>query len=71
MKNRVSVILLLLAVIAAVGVYRGWFIVNKPKIEQDEQMVKEELQGLGQKVKTKSGELTGTSYEAGSSKKSD
>lgn len=61
MKNLVFAILLLLAVIAGVGAYRGWFTVNKAKIQQDEQIVKEELQDIEQQVKKKSGELTGKS----------
>ncbi|MBI3860417.1 MAG: hypothetical protein HY290_00825 [Planctomycetia bacterium] len=58
MKNLVFALLLLAAVIAGVGAYRGWFTMNKPKIEQDEQTAKEELHDLGQQVKTKSGELS-------------
>ena len=61
MKNFIVASLLVLAVVAGVGAYRGWFTVDKPKIEQDEQTAKQELQELGRKVKTKSGELTGKS----------
>lgn len=62
MKNLVFAILFLLAVIAGVGAYRGWFTVNKTKIQQDEQAVKDELQDLEQEVKTKADDLTGKSH---------
>jgi len=71
MKNFVFASLLLLAVIAGVGAYRGWFTVDKPKIEQDEQTAKQELQDLEQKVKTKAGDLTGKSNGASSRTRND
>jgi hypothetical protein len=53
MKNLVFVLLLLVAGISAFGIYRGWFTVNRQKIEQDENAAKSEMHDLGQKVKTK------------------
>ena len=63
MKNLVFALLFLLAIIAGVGAYRGWFTVNKTRIEQDEQAIKVEVQDLEQQVKTKSGELTGKRHD--------
>ncbi len=73
MKKLLAVIVLLLAGVA-VGFYRGWFnfstngtdekpgatvTVDKDKIHADEKKAKEKLQGLGQDVKDKTGDLTG------------
>ena len=53
MKKLIISILLLLAVIAGVGLYRGWFTVNQTRIHQDEDTVKEKVHDLEQKVKDK------------------
>lgn len=53
MKNLVFALLLLVAVIAGVGVYRGWFTVNKAQIEQDEVTAKQEMHDLEQNVQEK------------------
>lgn len=53
MKNLVFALLLIVAVIAGVGVYRGWFTVNKAKIQQDEAAAKKEMYDLEQQVKDK------------------
>ena len=73
MKTLLVVVVLLLAGIAALGFYRGWFhlstnstdqkpsatiTVDKDKIHGDEEMAKETVQGLGQEVKEKTGDLT-------------
>jgi hypothetical protein len=57
MKKFVFSILLLAAVVAGVGLYRGWFTVNETKIRQDEAAAKAEVRGLTQQVKTKAGHL--------------
>jgi hypothetical protein len=53
MKKLVLVLLLLAAGIAGFGFYRGWFNVNRQKIEQDEATAKKEMHALEQKVKDK------------------
>ena len=73
MKALLVVVVLLLAGIAGVGFYRGWFALStnstdqkpsatitmdKDKIHVDEEKAKQEMQGLGQKVKAKTGDLT-------------
>lgn len=57
MKNLVFVLLLLVACISGVGLYRGWFTVNRQKIEQDEAVAKTEMHDLEQKVKDKTSDL--------------
>jgi hypothetical protein len=72
------VIILLLACIAAVGFYRGWFhvstgrkdnqpsatvTVDKDKIHKDEQKVKDEVSGFGQEAKEKIGGRPGKAKE--------
>ncbi len=58
--KRLLILLLLLAVfIAGFGLYRGWFTVNQPMIEQDEQAAQEELHNLEQKLKDKTSDLRG------------
>jgi hypothetical protein len=67
----VVVVVLLLAGIAGLGFYRGWFslstentdhkpsatiTVDKDKIQEDEQRAKEKVQGFGQEAKEKTGE---------------
>jgi hypothetical protein len=42
-----------LAGIAGFGLYRGWFTVNRQKIEQDEATAKTEMHDLEQKVQDK------------------
>jgi hypothetical protein len=51
------VLLLFVACIAGIGLYRGWFTVNRQKIEQDENTAKKEVHDLGQKVKEKASDL--------------
>ena len=73
MRTLVFVVVVLLAGIASVGFYRGWFglstnntdqkpsatiTVDKDKIHADEEMAKEKVEGLGQKAKEKTGDLT-------------
>jgi hypothetical protein len=53
MKNIVLALLLLVAGISGVGLYRGWFSVNQQKIEQDEGDVKTEMHDLGEKAREK------------------
>jgi hypothetical protein len=53
MKNFIVAFLLLAAVVVGVGAYRGWFTVNKARIQQDEDTAKTELHDLGQQVKEK------------------
>ena len=57
MKNLVFAFLLLAAVIVGFGAYRGWFTVNKARIEQDEVVAKTEVNDLGQQVKDKTSDL--------------
>ena len=74
MKNLFVVAVLLLVGIACVGLYRGWFhlstnstdqepsatiTVDKGKFHADEEKAKEKLQGFEQKVKDKTGDMTG------------
>ena len=74
MKALVLMVVLLLVGIGGLGFYRGWFsfsttntdqkpsatfTLDKDKIHADEEKAREEVQGLGQKVKDKTGELTG------------
>ena len=73
MKTLLVVAVLLLVGIAGLGFYRGWFhlstnstdqrpsatiTVDKDKIHADEEEAKETVQGLGQEVKEKTGDLT-------------
>ena len=73
MKTLLVVVVLLLVGIAVLGFYRGWFrlstddtdnkvnttiTVDKDKIHADEETAKEKVQGLGQKVKERTGDLT-------------
>ena len=57
MKRLVFVVLLIAAGISGFGLYRGWFSVNRQKIEQDEATAKTELHDLGQKAKDKTSDL--------------
>jgi hypothetical protein len=71
MKKLGVVFVLLMAGIAGLGFYRGWFslstdnrdhmpsatiTVDKDKIRDDEQRAKEKVQGFGQEAKEKTGE---------------
>lgn len=73
MKTLLVVVVLLLAGIAGLGFYQGWFrlstdgtdqkpsatiTVDKGKIHADKEKAKEKVQGLGQEVKEKTGDLT-------------
>ena len=66
MRTLVFVVIVLLAGIAGLGIYRGWFgistnstdqkpsatiTVDKDKIHADEELAKEKVEGLGQKAK--------------------
>ena len=53
MKNFARGALLVVAIIVGVGVYRGWFSVNKDQIERDERAAKAEMENLEQQVKDK------------------
>ncbi len=70
MKTLVFVFVLLLAGIAGLGLYRGWFrlstdntgqtpsatiTVDKDRIQEDEQRAKEKVQAFGQEAKEKIG----------------
>jgi sensor domain CHASE-containing protein len=57
MKKLVVSLLLLVAVVAGVGLYRGWFTVNQTRIRQDEDTARQEVHDLTQSVKTKAGNL--------------
>jgi hypothetical protein len=71
MKTLVFVVVLLLAGVAGLGLYRGWFrlstnntdhqpsatvTVDKDKIHEDEQKAKDKVQGFGQEAKEKTGD---------------
>ena len=71
MKKLMFVVVLLLAGIAGLGFYRGWFslstenadhkpsatiTVDKDKIQEDEQKAKEKVQGFGHAAKETTGE---------------
>jgi len=73
MKNLLVVAVLLLVGIAVLGFYRGWIrvstdntdqkpsatiTVDKDKIHADEEKAKEKVQGFGQEMKDKTGDLT-------------
>jgi preprotein translocase subunit SecF len=73
MRTLLVAVVLLLVGIAGVGFYQGWFhlstnstdqkssttiTVDKDKIHADEEKAKEKVQGLGQEVKEKTGDLT-------------
>ena len=73
MKNLLVVAVLLLVGIAVLGFYRGWIrvstdntdqkpsatiTVDKDKIHADEEKAKEKVQGFGQEMKDKPGDLT-------------
>lgn len=73
MKALVIVVLVLLVGIASLGFYRGWFeistnrtdekpsttfTVDREKILSDEQLAKDKVQGLGQRAKEKTSNLT-------------
>lgn len=63
MKNWILKLLLLCAVIIGIGIYRGWFTVNETKLLQDENAAKAEMHELGQQVKSKTSDLTGSVKE--------
>ena len=73
MRALLVVVVLLFVGIAGLGFYRGWFhlstnstdqkpsatiTVDKDKIHADEEKAKDTVQGLGQEVKEKTGDLT-------------
>lgn len=73
MKSLLVVIVLLVAGIAGLGFYRGWFslstenvdhkpsatiTVDKDKIQEDEQIAKEKMHNIGQDAKEKTGDRT-------------
>ena len=51
MKKLAVVILVLFAIIACVGLYRGWFTVNQARIQQDEEAAKAKVQDIEKKIK--------------------
>ena len=74
MKTLVFLVVLLAVGVAGLGFYRGWFrlstdntnpqssttfTVDKNKIHEDEQKVKDEVQGLKQEATEKTGDQTG------------
>ena len=74
MKKLVVVVVLLLATVAGLGFYRGWFslstentdhkpsatiTVDKDKIREDEQKSKDKVQGFEQSAKKKIGDRAG------------
>jgi hypothetical protein len=78
MKALVFVVVLLAVGVAGLGFYRGWFrlstdntnpqssttfTVDKNKIHEDEQKVKDEVQGLKQEAKEKMGDRTDKAKE--------
>ncbi|MFO7901766.1 MAG: hypothetical protein ACQESR_23455 [Planctomycetota bacterium] len=73
MKALVIVVVLLLAGIAGLGFYQGWFrlssdgsdeqpsatfTVDKDKFQADEEMATEKIQGLGQEAKEETDDVT-------------
>lgn len=81
MRNLLIVVVLVLACIAGVGFYRGWFnlsssngdqtpsatlTMDKDKIHADEQTAKGKMQGFGQSAKEKINDLTGKPKDSAS-----
>jgi len=60
MKNFIFALLLIAVVVVGFGLYRGWFTVNKAKIQQDEAAAKTEVHDLGQQVKEKTSDRKGS-----------
>ena len=58
MKKRFVFVLLVVAGIVGFGFYRGWFTVDQGKIQQDEQLVKEEVRELLKGAEAKPSEGT-------------
>ena len=80
MRTLVVVFVLLLVVIAGLGFYRGWFrvstdntdhkpsatiTVDKDKIQEDEQRVREKVHSFGQGAKENTGQRTEQDEEQG------
>lgn len=78
MKTMVVVFVLLLAGIAGLGFYRGWFrlstdstdqkpsatiMVDQEQFRDDEQLAREKVQNFGQEAKEKTGEWAGKDQE--------
>jgi len=63
MKRLAICILLCGAVIAGVGFYRGWFLVDQTRLQQDEKAAKREIHDLEKKAKTKVENLTGSDQD--------
>lgn len=61
MKKVMISVLLLVAVVAGVGLYRGWFTVNETKFRQDEAAAKAEVRDLAEEAKDKAADLSGKS----------
>jgi len=57
LKRLVILIVVLCAVVAGVGLYRGWFTVNQAMLKQDEKTVKEKVYKLEQKLKESTADL--------------
>jgi cell division protein FtsB len=58
MRRLFVFLLFVIAVILGVGLYRGWFTVDREKIQEDEQRAKQEVQELVQEVKAKTARPT-------------
>jgi hypothetical protein len=58
MKKLAISILVIAAVIAGIGFYRGWFLVDQTRIERDEKAAKREVDDIGKQVKEKANDLT-------------
>ena len=80
MKTLLTVVVLLVVGVAGVGFYQGWFhlstnstdqrpnatiTVDKDKFHADEEKAKEEMQGLGYKLKEKTSDPTGKTGSSG------
>jgi hypothetical protein len=57
MKRPIAVIVVLIIVLAGFGLYRGWFTVNKARLQQDEQTAREKIRELEQKAKDRTADL--------------
>jgi hypothetical protein len=57
LRQLVILIVVLCAVVAGVGLYRGWFTVNQAMLKQDEKTAKEKVYELEQKLKESTADL--------------
>ncbi len=56
MNKLFRVLLLLVVGLSLIGVYRGWFVMDRKKLEQDEQTVQQEAHDIEHKVQAKIGD---------------